>query len=111
MPVHFELKGNWRCKLASRVSKNHTHTKKKTADIICRIHLVFLILNKIKMLRNQTQGAAMLVHSLPTKSRKSVSRDIFATHADLVYDIIDNDYRRHNMAVTHYHVFMTILYF
>ena len=59
------------------------------------------------MLRNQTQCAAMLVRSLPTKSRKSVSHNIFATHADLVYDIIDTDYQRH-MAVTHYHVFMTL---
>lgn len=60
------------------------------------------------MRRNQTQGAAMLVCSSPTKSRKSVSRDIFATRADLVYDIIDTDYWWMAQHGSDYHVFMTL---
>ena len=36
----------------------------------------------------------MLIHSLPMKSGKRLSRDVFdtfATHASLVYDVIDTD--------------------
>ena len=42
----------------------------------------------------ESEGAAMLVHSLPTKSRKQLARDVFksfATHSGLVYDVTDTD--------------------
>ena len=55
------------------------------------------------------QGPARLVHSLPMKSRKRVTCDLFhmtATHASLVYDITDTDCWAQKGS-THGHVFKT----
>ena len=61
------------------------------------------------------QGAAMLVHSLPMKSRQWVAhgipntsaiRDDPAIQADLVHDITDKDCQMQNGS-THSHVFVT----
>ena len=65
----------------------------------CRLHLVVLALQvyrgtQISLRISAPQGAAVLVRSLPTKSRKGVARDVFdpfATQARLVHDVTETD--------------------